>query len=299
MVENTNTTIAIAQKIDKPSPGLYIVSTPIGNLRDITLRALDVLNTADVIACEDTRVTGKLLNAYGIKTPMSSYHEHNAGKMRSGIISQIESGDVVALVSDAGTPLISDPGYKLVQECLDKGVLVTATPGASAILGALSISGVTTDRFSFGGFIPQKKKAKQDFLSEWKTVHGTLVFYESAKRLIAGIEGIKDVFGDVSIVVARELTKKFEEVKRGTASELLGYYQSQGAPRGEIVLIIQNEGKSQNFSIEEIDGLIFEALNEQELHVKDVAVSVALQTGKSKKEIYARVIELRDADKNE
>ena len=206
------------------APGLYVVSTPIGNLRDITLRALDILASADVVCAEDTRVAHKLLNAFGVSARLRPYHDHNGAQARPALLNELRTGARIALMSDAGTPLISDPGYKLVREAAEQGTPVYAIPGASAPLAALASSGLPTDRFTFAGFPPPKSSARKRFLSEMKSAHGTLIFFEGPSRLAASLADMAEVFGPRPAVVARELTKKFEESRRATLSELAAHY---------------------------------------------------------------------------
>ena len=204
---------------------LILVSTPIGNLSDISNRAIETLNDADIIACEDTRTSAQLFSLIGVKAKkLIPYHEHNADSARPKIIAFLEQGLTVALVSDAGTPLISDPGYRLVRECHQKGITVTTVPGANAVLSALQLSGLPSDAFLFAGFLPNKKTARQDTLQKHKNVAATLIFYETANRLIASLEDILEVLGNREIAVVREITKKFEEVKSDSVEKLLTFY---------------------------------------------------------------------------
>ncbi|MDX1738240.1 MAG: 16S rRNA (cytidine(1402)-2'-O)-methyltransferase, partial [Alphaproteobacteria bacterium] len=223
---------------NKIKPGLYIVATPIGNLRDITLRALDIFEAADIVLCEDTRITKRLLNAYGIQKQLLAYHDHNADKMRPKVIEELQAGKIIAQASDAGTPLISDPGYKLVRDCLDNNFDVYPIPGASAPLTALAAAGLPSDKFMFIGFLPTKKMARISHLRENNPENTTLICFESPKRLSSAIKDIAEVWPDRQIVVARELTKMFEEFKRGTATELSAYYEEASAPKGEIVILL-------------------------------------------------------------
>jgi len=274
--------------------GLYIVATPIGNLRDITLRALDVLSQADIVLCEDTRVTGKLMAAYDLKTRLMSYHDHNSDKVRPLVLKKLDEGQIVALVSDAGTPLISDPGYKLVRDCAEQDKQVFPIPGASAVLSALSVAGLATDRFLFVGFLPPKSSARQTVLSELAPVASTLVFYEGNSRLLKSLKDMLSVLGDRSAVVARELTKKFEEVKRGKLSELVAYYQEKGSPKGEIVIVVDRDQRAveEKFSDEDIDAFLGEALGQMGMSVRDASSYVAEKTGFKKRVLYARALAL-------
>ena len=259
----------------------------------MTRRARETLEAADIIACEDTRVTRKLLAAHDIATPLVAYHEHNAERVRPRLIEQIKSGQKVALVSDAGTPLISDPGYKLVRAVLDEGLEVTALPGPSAPLTALVVSGLPSDRFFFAGFLPAKAGAKRKALEEVANLHATLIFFESAQRLAAALRLMAEVLGDRPAAVARELTKKFEEVRRAPLSELAAHYEIAGAPKGEIVLVVGPPGEETPApDSETLDRLLREALARGT--VKTAAAEVAARTGLSKRDLYQRALTLRD-----
>ncbi|GJL85027.1 MAG: ribosomal RNA small subunit methyltransferase I [Micavibrio sp.] len=264
-------------------PGLYIVATPIGNLRDITLRALDVLNGADIIACEDTRVSGKLLKAYDIGNKLLSYNDHNASKQRGKILEKLASGESVALISDAGMPLVSDPGYKLVRDCLDLGLNVTSIPGANAPLTALQLSGLPTDRFCFLGFLPPKEKARREALEAWRSTKATLVMFETAPRLTDVLVDIEAVLGDREMAVLRELTKMYEEVRRGRVSGLVTHYQENGQPKGELVLVIAPP-EEEVFSEKDLMEKLTEAL--KTMGTKEAASHVADETGASRKVLY-------------
>lgn len=216
-----------------------MVATPIGNLEDITLRALEVLKNVEVIACEDTRQTAKLLSHYGIKKKLLSYFEHNKIKRSLQLIELLKDNKSVALVSDAGTPAISDPGFFITRAAVEEGLKVSPLPGASALTAALSVSGITADKFFFEGFLPPKQTARKNRLRLLKNEKHTLVFYESKYRLVKTLLDIKDVFGDINICVCRELTKIYEEIKKGAVSELLGYFNDEKL-RGEFVVIIPN-----------------------------------------------------------
>ena len=228
------------QAIEAPAlaPGLHLVATPIGNLRDTTLRALEVLAAADVIACEDTRVTRKLIDHYGITTPLTPYHDHNAAEARPKLIARLAAGDAVALVSDAGTPLVSDPGFKLVRAAHEAGHAVTAVPGASAALAALAVAGLPTDRFFFEGFLPAKSGQRQARIAELARIPATLVLFETGPRLAAALADLAEGLGPREAAVCRELTKLHEEVRRGDLAALAAHYEAADEPRGEIVLVI-------------------------------------------------------------
>lgn len=278
----------------RPQPGLYIVATPIGNLGDITLRALETLAGADLIACEDTRITRRLLDRYGIETPLVAYHDHNAEHTRPRLMERLAEGAVLAQVSDAGTPLVSDPGYKLVEAALAAGHRVIPIPGASASLAALVAAGLPTDRFFFEGFLPAKSGARRTRVSELKTLPATLIIYETGPRLDESLADLAAVLGPRPAAVCRELTKAFEEVRRGTLTELAAHYAQDGAEnRGEIVLVIgaplEEEARE-----EDIDAALRRAL--ATLSVKDAAAAVATATGLPRRAVYARALALQGGD---
>lgn len=283
--------------VEKPDPGLYIVATPIGNLGDISLRALDLLARADVITCEDTRVTRKLLRAHGIETPMQSYHEHNARRMRPRIMEQIKCGKVVALVSDAGTPLVSDPGHKLVEAAIAEGLPVTALPGPSAMLAALTLSGLPSDRFLFAGFLPPKAAARRHALGELKAVPASLVIFESPRRLAAALVDMAEILGARPAAVARELTKLYEELRRGSLSELAAHYRQAGPPKGEVVVVVGPPGEAEPVSAEDLDRRLRAALESASL--RDAAAAVAAATGLPRRRVYARALELASGQRGE
>lgn len=216
---------------------LYVVATPIGNLGDITLRAIEVLKQVDLIACEDTRHTRILLDHYNIKKTLTSYFEHNKQKKGKYILELLKKGRNIALVSDAGTPGINDPGYRVIRDLIDNGIEVISIPGANAAIAALAVSGMPTDRFLFEGFLPNKRTARKKVLSELSDIKKTIIYYESPHRLLAALEDIKEVLGGVELAIARELTKRFEEIKRGSAEELLSYFK-QRKVRGEFVVML-------------------------------------------------------------
>ncbi len=273
---------------EKLKPGLYLVATPIGNLGDITLRAIDVLRAVDVIACEDTRVSGFLLKTHEIKKPLISIHDHNELQDSGKIITRIEEGQAVALISDAGMPLISDPGYKLIQEVQKKGLYITSLPGANAPLMALQLSGIPSDQFSFLGFLPSKTGARKDELLRWKNTPSTLIFFESANRVEDSLNDILEILGDRNMALARELTKMFEDVWRGKVSELLTRLQKDGQPKGEIVLVI--EGASGDGEELDLEAILMDALGHNSL--KDAVALVMGRTGLPKKQIYNLALEL-------
>jgi 16S rRNA (cytidine1402-2'-O)-methyltransferase len=273
----------------KAKPGLYLVATPIGNLGDITLRALDVLAGVDVIACEDTRVTRKLADRFGITTPLTPYHEHNASEARPKLLARLAQGQAVALVSDAGTPLISDPGYRLVQEAQDAGFAVVAIPGASSVLTALSVAGLPTDRFFFEGFLPAKEIGRQKRIAALATIPATLVLFESGPRIADALADLAAGLGPRAAAICRELTKLHEEVRRGPLDELARHYAQGAETRGEFVVVIAPPTE-QETPAADVDAMLRQALTR--VSVKDAVGEVALATGKPKREVYQRALEL-------
>jgi 16S rRNA (cytidine1402-2'-O)-methyltransferase len=269
--------------------GLYLVATPIGNLGDITLRALQVLAGADVIACEDTRVTRKLTERYGIATPLLAYHEHNAGEARPKILARLAQGQAVALVSDAGTPLISDPGYKLVRDVTEAGHAVTALPGASAVLGALTLAALPTDRFFFEGFLPPKQAGRQKRIAELARIPATLVLFESGPRLPDCLADLAAGLGPRAAAICRELTKLHEEIRRGDLTELAQAYAAGAETRGEIVIVVAPPGEAIE-DAGEVDDLLRQALSR--VSVKDAVGEVSLATGRARREVYRRALAL-------
>ena len=266
------------------SKELFIVATPIGNLEDITLRALRVLREADLIACEDTRQTRKLLDHYGISKPVTSYHDHNEQERTAELIERLENGESIALVSDAGTPLISDPGYRLVRAAVEAGITVVPIPGPSAVTGALAAAGLGTDAFRFCGFLPPKTSQRQKLFEELKKQDCTLVFYEAPHRILEALEDITAVMRTRPVVIARELTKLHEEFLRGTAAELHATLSARPSVRGEITLLI---GKAEQ--VEKDDTPIEDAIRALEssgVSRMDAIKSVARARGLSKREVY-------------
>lgn len=271
-------------------PGLYIVSTPIGNLRDITLRALDILQSVDTIFCEDSRVTSKLLQAYGIHTSCLPYHEHNAEKMRPKILALLSEGKRLALASDAGTPLISDPGYKLLQSVIERGFYVTPIPGVSSVITSLSMSGLATDKFFFGGFLPAKEGALRSYLVEHGQYDMSTIFFESPHRLLATLHVMKDLWSERNVVVAREMTKMYESFVRGSINDVYEYF-SQHAPRGEIVLLLEGfKTQKENEDIRKKDIL---SMLQEGMRVKDIAKVVSSSHGLSSKDVYQEILEIK------
>lgn len=269
--------------------GLYVVATPIGNLADMSQRAKDILEAADIVAVEDSRVTGKLLHHLGLKKKMRRYNDHSSEGDRESLVAAARDG-VVALVSDAGTPLISDPGYKLVRSAREAGVEVYAAPGPNAAIAALSICGLPTDRFLFAGFLPSKAKARAGALVELAGVKATLVFYESGPRLAATLAAIAEAYGEREVAVARELTKKFEEVVTGSAAALAARYAEQ-EPKGEIVLIVGPPSDAVAPEAGDVDAALREAL--ANMSAAKAAGTIAKRFGLERSEVYARATELK------
>ena len=278
--------------------GLHLVATPIGNLRDITLRALEVLAAADLIACEDTRVTRKLLDHYGIATPLTPYHDHNAEQARPKLLTRLAGGAAIALVSDAGTPLISDPGFKLVRAAREAGHVVTALPGPSAALAALTVCGLPTDRFFFEGFLPVRQTQRRARITELARIPATLILYETGPRLAAALADLAAVLGAREAAVCRELTKLYEEVRRGDLASLAQHYAAAGEPRGEIVIVVAPpDAQDERIGPDDLDALLRKAL--ERLSVKEAVGEVAAVTGQPRREVYQRALELtKDATRD-
>ncbi len=272
-------------------PGLYVAATPIGNLKDITYRVVEALKAADLILCEDTRQTRKLCDAYGIKTPLKPYHDHNAAAARPEILQKLQDGAAICLVSDAGTPLIADPGYKLVKEAREAAVNVVPLPGPSAAITALSAAGAPSDRFLFAGFPPVKEGARARFFDELKTLSATLIFYETGPRLGASLSAMAGAFGDRPAIVARELTKLHEEYKSAPLRTLADEAAS-APPKGEIVVIV-HPAEHETASEETLTAFITSAL--AEMSVKDAAAAAADALGVPKKEAYAAALAIKGA----
>jgi 16S rRNA (cytidine1402-2'-O)-methyltransferase len=278
-----------AKKLDK---GLYLTATPIGHARDISLRALDILKQVDLIAAEDTRVTAKLLAIHGIVKPLTPYNDHNAARERPRLIGKLKAGARIALVSDAGTPLVSDPGFKLAREVIAEGIAVHAVPGASAVLTGLTLSGLPSDRFLFAGFLPAKSGERRSALEELKSLRATLIFFESAQRLAESLADMQAVLGVRTAAVARELTKLHEEVRRGTLAELAAHYADAGPPRGEVTLLVSPPHEVE-VDFGKIDAALDAALAFMPL--KAASDMIAELTGASRKEVYALGLKKKNA----
>lgn len=271
--------------------GIYLVATPIGNISDITLRALDVLKNADIIACEDTRVTKKLFSLLCISTAGKTFftmHDHNEEDVSQSLIDSAKAGHIVAYVSDAGSPLISDPGYKLSKKCRNQDVYLTTIPGACAAICALQLSGLPSNTFTFVGFIPNKDKARNDLFNKYKNYDSTLIFYETATRLIKTLEVAKDVFVDRELSVAREITKLYEECKTGSAQELLSYY-TENKPKGEIVLMVAPLAETKQIDYEDE---LKEELKKSTL--KTAVKNIVEKYNLNKNEVYQKALGLKN-----
>ena len=275
-------------------PGLCLVATPVGNLGDVTLRALETLSAVDAIACEDSRVTRRLLERYAIATPLLTYHEHNAEAARPKILARLGTGAAIALVSDAGTPLISDPGFKLVQAAQAAGHTVTAVPGASAVLTALTASGLPTDRFFFEGFLPPRAAARRTRIDELANLPATLVFFETGPRIAAMLDDAAARLGGRPAAVCRELTKLHEEIRRGDVTALARAYMDGAETRGEFVVVIGPPAKSERVETIDLDGMLQRALATASL--KDAVEAVAAATGLKRRVVYQRALALPRRD---
>jgi 16S rRNA (cytidine1402-2'-O)-methyltransferase len=269
---------------------LFIVATPLGNLEDITIRALRVLKEVSVVACEDTRRTVKLLNRYEIRTPLAIYHDYNKQRASLGILRRLRDGENVALVSDAGTPAISDPGYELVRDAIAAGVHVEVIPGPSALISALVVSGLPTDHFTFEGFLPNRKEKRRKALAALAPETRTMIFYESPNRIAACLAEAADVLGDRRACVVRELTKIHEEILRGTLSELAAALGARESVLGEVTLVVAGASKTIELSIDEI---VAAALEDAGGSSRDLAREISDRTGLSRKEVYAEVLRQR------
>ncbi len=281
---------ATAYAAPRLAAGLYLVATPIGNLGDITLRALETLAAADLIACEDTRVSRKLVDHYGIQTALTPYHEHNAATARPKLLARVAEGAAVALISDAGTPLISDPGFKLVREAREAGLNVTALPGASSVLTALVASGLPTDRFLFEGFLPAKTTQRRARLAELARIPASIVLFEGGSRIGDSLADLAAVFGQREAAVCRELTKLHEEVRRDSLTALAAHYAGDAETRGEFVIVIAPPDDEAPPQADDVDALIRAAL--QRVSVKDAVGEIVAATGLPRRDVYQRALEL-------
>ena len=279
----------------KPRPGLYIVATPIGNMDDISLRALYLLAAVDRIACEDTRHTRQLLERHGIEARLLPYHEHNAEHMLPAIMARLTHGETIALVSDAGTPLISDPGYKMVRKVIASGIHVSALPGASAALMALTLSGLPSDNFMFAGFLPPKSGARRKALGELAAIQTTLIFFESTRRLAASLNDMAEILGARECTVAREMTKLYEECLRGDLGGLAAHYTEAGAPKGEAVVVVGPPAKAAEYTEEYIETRLTELL--QSSSVRDAAAQLAAETNLARRKLYEAALRLSGGKK--
>jgi 16S rRNA (cytidine1402-2'-O)-methyltransferase len=279
---------------EKMAGGLYITATPIGHLGDITLRALATMAAVDVLLCEDTRTTGKLLERYAIRTRLMPYHEHNAARVRPAILKALGEGHAYGLVSDAGMPLVSDPGYRLVGDCVEHNIPVTAVPGASAVLAALALSGLPTDRFAFVGFLPTKSGERKKLLSEFANLKSSLVVFESPHRIVDALGDVSTTLGNRRVAVARELTKLHEEVLRGTALEIRDILKARPSVKGEITMVIAPPDQSAaHVSEEDLESAIDEAL--QSMPAAKAASDVARRFDLARKVVYARILARKNA----
>lgn len=282
---------------DALSPGLYVTATPIGNLSDITIRALQTLAAADAILCEDTRMTSRLADRYAIQSPLIAYHEHNAAKVRPSILRRLTDGAALALVSDAGMPLVSDPGYRLVSEAVAQGITVTVVPGASAVLAGLALSALPTDKFCFLGFLPARAGERRRLLEDFGRLPATLVFFESPGRVLASLAAIAELYPSRQVAVARELTKLHEEVLRGTAGEVAAGLGARPAIKGEITLLMAPCHERAAPGEASIDAAIADAL--QAHSASAAAAEVARRLGIPRREVYARILARRAGEGGE
>ena len=272
------------------TPGLYVVATPIGNLRDITLRALDVLNGVDRVLAEDTRQTGKLFEVFDIKAKLTAYHDHNAAARIPQVLGWLSEGQSVALVSDAGTPLVSDPGFKLVRAAIAAGHDVFPLPGASAVLAGLVKSGLPSDQFFFAGFLPAKPAARKRELERMRTIPATLIFFETGPRIKACLMDMAEVFGEREVVLTRELTKRYEEARHGRFSDLIESVTSD-APRGELVLLIGPPAEDENWDEARVKSALTQII--PEAGVKRASAQVAEMAGWAKRDVYALALSMK------
>ena len=276
------------------APGLYVVATPIGNLGDITVRALSTLAAAETVLCEDTRTSGKLMERFAIRTKLSPYHEHNAQKARPHILERLQQGATIALISDAGMPLVSDPGYRLVKEAVELGIPVTACPGPSAVLTGLALSGLPTDRFLFAGFVPQKQGERRRLFAEFEKLKATLIFFESPHRIIETLHDLATALPGRAVAVTRELTKLHEEVLRGQAQEIAAQLAARAAVKGEITLLVGPPTEDEPVSDADIDIAINHALST--MPASKAASEVAKRFNLNRAGIYQRILSRKESD---
>lgn len=275
--------------------GLYIVATPIGNLGDMSERAIEVLKEADVIACEDTRITKKLFSLLGISLHKTfiTLHDHNEDEQAQKVIDFVLSGQSVAQVSDAGSPLISDPGYKLIKKCKEAGIYITTLPGCCALISALQLSGLPTNRFMFVGFIPNKDKARTDLFNKYKNLDATLIFYETAPRLLKTLTAAKEVFGNREMSVAREITKVYEECQTALAEDLIEFY-TQNPPKGEMVLMVSPAAEEENQQEIDLDAVLRDKL--AKVSLKTAVKEIVETYGLNKNEVYEQALRIKNAE---
>jgi len=296
MNESGRSYIIGAARFDAESlaPGLYVVATPIGNLGDITVRALATLAAAETVLCEDTRTSGKLMERFAIKTKLSPYHEHNAQKVRPAILERLQQGAAIALISDAGMPLVSDPGYRLVKEAVELGLPVTACPGPSAVLTGLALSGLPTDRFLFAGFVPQKQGERKRLFAEFEKLKATLIFFESPHRIVETLQDLGLALPGRQIAVTRELTKLHEEVLRGSAHEIAETLAARPAVKGEITLIVGPPLEDEAVSDEVLAEAIAVAI--QVMPASKAASEIAKRFNLNRSDIYQRILTMKGQD---
>lgn len=275
--------------------GLYIVATPIGNLGDMSPRAIEVLKEADVVACEDTRVTKKLFSLLGISLHKTfiTLHDHNEDEQAQKIIDCVLAGQSVAQVSDAGSPLISDPGYKLIKKCKEAGIYITTLPGCCALISALQLSGLPTNRFMFVGFIPNKDKARTDLFAKYKNLDATLIFYETAPRLLKTLTAAKDIFGNREMSVAREISKVYEECQTASAEDLIEFY-TQNPPKGEMVFMVAPAAEEENQQEIDLDAVLKDKL--AKVSLKTAVKEIVETYGLNKNEVYEQALRIKNAN---
>lgn len=276
------------------APGLHVVATPIGNLGDITIRALATLAAAETVLCEDTRTSGKLMERFAIKTRLAPYHEHNAQKVRPEILERLKQGATIALISDAGMPLVSDPGYRLVKEAVEMGIPVTACPGPSAVLTGLALSGLPTDRFLFAGFVPQKQGERKRLFAELAQLKATLIFFESPHRIVETLADLGTALPGRAVAVTRELTKLHEEVLRGTADEIAAELGARASVKGEITLLVGPPEGEEEISEAELEAAITRAL--AAMPASKAASEVAKTFGLNRSDVYQRILARKGGD---